>query len=189
MCIAHHWSKYEGVNDIWIVSNCDSVELFINNKSIGMHIGNEYTHLAHPLFVWRKVRFTTGELMAVGYFKGSAAATFIRKTPGKPVALEITPDDTVIYNGGDMTRVLVTAIDQNRQAVRVNDKSVTVSVKGAADFLGENPVSLENGVTAFYIKTRSIDTGQVVCNVQCVDMTGATTLISVKSDTEKAGVK
>lgn len=187
--IAHHWSKFEGVNDIWVASNCDSVELFVNSRSLGMRIGSEYTHLTHPLFVWRKIRFSVGELKAVGYTGGSATVTFVRKTPDKPVTLEMIPDDTIVYSGGDMTRVLIAAVDKNRQAVQINDEKVSISVDGPADFLGENPVSLENGVSAFYVKTRSSEVGRITCKVQSANLTGATAFISVKSDTCNVGIK
>jgi beta-galactosidase len=122
--------------------------------------------------LWKKVLFKPGELKAVGYIGSNIAATHVRKTPGKPVRLVISPDDTVLSTGGDMTRVVVTAVDAAGQVVPQTDISVSITVNGAGEFLGESPVALEDGKTAFFIKTFD-RTGIVECRAVSKTLLGA----------------
>lgn len=177
--IAHFWDTPHSPNDVWVTSNCDSVELFVNGVSHGGRLPSRYTHLQHPLFVWRTVPFRKGEIKAVGFIEGKRVAGTARTTPGVPAALSIAADDTVLATGGDMTRVVVTVVDRGRQVVRRADCTVKLNVTGAAVFLGENPVRLEDGTTAFFIKTRADAPGTVVCSARSKGLSKGTTRIRV----------
>lgn len=181
--IAHYWEKYTGSNDIWVTSNCDSVELFVNKRSLGKHAGSEYRSLSHPLFVWRNVPYSAGEVEAVGYIGGREASKFIRRTPGLPVRLVIAPDDTVLYTGGDMTRIVVASVDSNAQVVVGDNSKVRIQVDGPVDFLGERQIALENGMTAFFIKTRSEEIGIVTCSAKNGIINSAKASIVVRGGT------
>ncbi len=80
--IADSWEKSSMPRDIWVVSNCDRAELFVNGVSLGKKSPTSYRSLAHPLFVWKTVPVRQGELRAVGYLGDSVAATCVRTTPG-----------------------------------------------------------------------------------------------------------
>ncbi|MGA2508211.1 MAG: glycoside hydrolase family 2 TIM barrel-domain containing protein [Chitinispirillaceae bacterium] len=185
--IAHYWRKALTPDDVWVASNCEKVELFVNNVSKGKRSPDRYPSLSHPLFVWKSIPFKAGELKAVGYIGGTVAATIIRKTPGIPVRLAMAPDDTVLEEGGDMTRVVVTAVDSNGQVVPQTSEIVVLSVSGAGDFLGESPITLEDGKTAFFVKTRAHRTGNITCRAVGNNLTEANTCISVQAATQKTG--
>ena len=165
--IAHYWKKPLKPNDVWVATNCDKVELFINGKSMGKKTPDQYPNLPHPMAVWRAAAFKPGEIRAVGYLHDTVAATNTRHTPGKPAALTIVPDDTVLVSGGDMTRVAVLLVDKYGQTVVGAKNAVELTVSGAADFMGQNLIALEDGKTAFFIKTRSDETGMVTCTARC----------------------
>jgi beta-galactosidase len=177
--IAHSWCAPLEPNDVWVVSNCDSVELFINGQSQGGKTPEIFRSLPHPLFVWRGVPFTPGEISATGYSGTVAVATDTHKTPGKPETLRIAADDAMITSGGDMTRVLITVVDKGAQVVPRAENPVTITVTGPADFYGESPVALKNGRMAFFLKTRSSETGTVVCSVRGKGLRPAETMVSV----------
>jgi beta-galactosidase len=178
--ILHDWSEETKPNDVWVASNCDSVELFVNGVSQGRQAPARYHSLPHPLFQWQKVRFRPGEIKAIGFIGGSEAATHICATPGKPTALIIFAEDTLLEPGGDMTRVTVIAVDKNKKPVPRVSATVTIGTSGAADFLGTSPIMLENGRTAFFIKTRAVDTGMVHCTVKSAKFKTVTVRIRVK---------
>ncbi len=178
--IAHYWKKALTPNNVWVASNCEKVELFVNDSSKGKYSPNRFLSLRHPLFVWDSVPFEAGELKAIGYIGDKAAATFVRRTPGVPVRLIIAPDDTVLEQGGDMTRVVVTAVDSFGQVVPQTNDIVSISVNGAGDFLGESPIALEDGKTAFFVKTRAGQTGAITCRACCKKMTETNTRVSVR---------
>ena len=56
---------------------------------------------------------------------------------------------------------------------------VKLKVKGAADFLGESPIALEDGKTAFFVKTRAKQVGTITCSAHAQGLTKAKTAIKV----------
>jgi beta-galactosidase len=180
--IAHYWKSLLYPNEIWVASNCDQVELFVNNKSLGRKTPDQYPHLSYPLAVWKGVRFKPGEIKAIGYSKDSIVATHVRTTPGPPIALKIIPDDTILVTGGDMTRVVVVALDKYGQIAPGAKNAVGFSIKGPADFIGMNPIALEDGKTAFFVKTRDHDIGEVTCTAEGVGLTPASARLRIAAD-------
>jgi beta-galactosidase len=179
---ADYWQKGAAKRDIWVAGNCTEVELFVNGKSLGRRSPDVFGSLPHPLAVWRSVPFAPGELKTVGYRDGKAVATFSRFTAGDPVAVQVVPDDTILETGGDMTRVTVTAVDAHGYEVPRAGRIVSIAVSGPGEFLGENPVRLENGKTAFYIKTLANLPGTITCQVSSPGLSQSAARIAVHND-------
>jgi beta-galactosidase len=184
--IAHYWKNPLFPYDLWVASNCEQVELFVNGTSLGRKIPDQYPHLPHPMAVWKGVRFTPGEIKAVGYRNDMIVATHVRTTPGPPVALKIIPDDTVLVEGGDMTRLVVVAVDKHGQTVPAAKNAIGFFVTGVADFIGMNPIALEDGKTAFFVKTRADETGAVMCRVEGNGLAAARARLTVSGDPRAA---
>jgi beta-galactosidase len=180
--IAHYWEKaLVPSNDVWVTSNCDSVELFVNGTSQGKRGPQYYMYLPHPLFKWPAVSYSAGELKAVGYIHGSAVTTFVRHTPGRAVKLVIAPDTNALLDGGDMTRIVVTAVDSLGQIVPRYSDTVRLSASGAGKFLGESPIALEDGKTAFFVQTLDNVQGTISCLAVSSKLPAATATISVSA--------
>jgi beta-galactosidase len=180
--IAHYWKKPLVPGDVWVASNCEQVELFVNGKSLGRKTPDQYQHLSHPLTVWKTVPFKPGEIETVGYIKDTIAAMHVRRTPGRPVALKIIPDDTVLVEGGDMTRVVVVAVDKYGQTAPAAKNAVELSVSGAAEFVGQSLIALEDGKTVFFVKSLADKTGEVECKAQSRGLTAARQRLRVSGD-------
>lgn len=185
--ICNHWTP-KSPGKVLVVSNCQEVELYRNEVLISKIKPNLYTSLPYPCFQWAGVSFEPGELKAIGYIGGVKAATHIVKTPGEPVGLTLVPDTNVLYLGGDMTRVVVTMVDQHGQILHASDDSVTLGANGAGDFLGETRTALEAGQMAFYVKTRALQTGAITCQASCRGF-NATASIMVVEDPGITAVK
>ncbi len=179
--IAHTWQRELQPNDIWVAGNCDEVELIVNGTSMGRKKPDRYPALPHPLAVWRKVPFKPGTLRAIGYLHDTVAATDIRKTPKRAVSLTMIPDAAELITGGDMTRIVVQAIDKHGVLVPDANQAIALSVTGAADFIGQKLIALENGKTAFFIKTKSEATGTVVCRAENNNLSAAKCKLTVTS--------
>lgn len=178
--ICNFWTSKSPTN-VMVVSNCEQVELFQDGKSLGKKSsGNLYTSLPHPVFSWATT-FTPGELKAVGYIGGTQSATHIVRTPGNPAAITVVPDTTTIFEGGDMTRVVVSLVDSFGQILHLHDDTVSLSATGAGDFIGEEKTALEGGQMAFFVKTHSSGSGIITCQAKIAGLTGAAT-ITVKED-------
>jgi hypothetical protein len=94
-------------------------------------------------------------------------------------------DTQTLYDSGDMTRVIVLAADQNGQTVPRAGNPVTISVTGPGEFLGESPVVMEDGKTAFFVKTGANQTGTITCRAESQGLTQATLTIDVVPSTER----
>ncbi|MGA3050744.1 MAG: glycoside hydrolase family 2 TIM barrel-domain containing protein [Chitinispirillaceae bacterium] len=188
--IASDWTAASPAT-VTVLSNCDSVQLFLNGVSKGTQTGTDGTGLPHPAFQWN-LTYSAGTLKAVGYFGGAPAATHQISTPSAPVQLVLTPDTGTIFDGGDMTRILVSLVDSSGRFVRSRADSISMSATGAGDFIGEARSALEGGQFAFYVKSRDGEAGAITCRASII---GATTIapgsatVNVVLDTTITGVR
>ena len=84
--IVGHWNYEPGVvKPVYVVSNTDSVALFLNGK-IMEQAQRDY----HFLFTFDKIAFTPGVLEAVGYNDGKEVARMQLRTAGKPAKLKLS---------------------------------------------------------------------------------------------------
>src|SRR5664280_2707401 len=68
------------------VANCDEVELFLNNQTLGRHAVSRNVYATE----W-SVPYASGVVSAVGYRAGKPVATNELRTTGAPARLQITP--------------------------------------------------------------------------------------------------
>lgn len=84
--ILPHWTRPapEGeMVDIWVYTNCEQAELFLNGVSLGRQSAINGKHAE-----WR-ARYTPGELRAAGYINGGQAAQKTYVTAGAPAKLTL----------------------------------------------------------------------------------------------------
>ena len=90
------WPGKEGQDiDVRCFSNCDEVELFLNNQSLGKQAMPKNSHLR-----W-KVKYTPGTLLAKGLKAGQVVAEDKVETAAAPAALQLTPDRPAINADGE----------------------------------------------------------------------------------------
>lgn len=109
--ILPHWTHpgKEGVTiPVMVYSNCDEVELFLNNKSLGRQKTRKYWNL-----LWN-VTYEPGILKAVGWKGGAEKAVAEFRTAGKPHAIKLLADKPGIGNSRDeVVHVTCTVVDEN----------------------------------------------------------------------------
>lgn len=80
-----HWNGQAGEKkDVYVFSNCDEAELFINGRSLGRKVMQPDGYL-----IWEDVAWEPGTLSAVGYADGKEAARDLRQTTGKPCRVRL----------------------------------------------------------------------------------------------------
>ncbi|KFF04363.1 beta-galactosidase GalA [Flavobacterium reichenbachii] len=133
-----NWTGSEGKEiEVWAYSNCDEVELFLNNKSFGKKKMEQNGHLE-----W-KVNYKPGTLKAVGYKNGKKILTEIQKTTGKSESINLSVDKE--NYSGKVSVVTVETLDKNDLHVPTDNDEITFSIKGGK-ILGVgngDPTSLE----------------------------------------------
>lgn len=137
-----NWPGKEGQPvDVWANSNCDEVELFVNQKSQGRKQMVKNGHLE-----W-KVVYEPGVLEAIGYKNGKRILTEKINTTSAPAAITLQSHQPAITaNGQDVAVITVAVQDEKGNAVPDADNEITFSLSGPGKIIGVgngNPTSLE----------------------------------------------
>jgi beta-galactosidase len=125
--IAPHWNwpGDEGKpKQVWVNSNADNVELFLNGKRIGKKDMPRNGHLT-----WT-VAYEPGKLEAVAYKNGRKITAKV-ETTGTPQRVVLTPSkSTLLADGSDAVVVNVTVVDKQGREVPDAENEIQFFVKG-----------------------------------------------------------
>jgi beta-galactosidase len=127
-----NWPGMEGKEiAVWVHSNIEKVELFLNGKSLGAQEMKKDSHLA-----WN-VPYAPGVIEARGFKDGELVMTTRRETTGAPAALAIYADRAEISaDGEDVAMFAVEVRDARGRVVPITDNLVTFKVIGAGKLIG-----------------------------------------------------
>ncbi len=133
--IIGHWTYPAGTKKtVYVASNGEAVELFLNGKSLG-----QGTPKDRYIFAFTDVLFAPGELKAVASTAGQVVATDIRRTAGPAVALRITAisgPGGLVADGSDVALFDVEAIDASGNRCPTFQQRVDFEVTGPATWRG-----------------------------------------------------
>ena len=131
--ISPHWNwkgKEGKMIDVWVNTNADNVELFLNGKSLGKKNMPENKHLN-----WA-VPYKAGKLEAVAFKKGRRLTTKV-ETTGEAFAVVMTPDKTTIASDGkDGAVINITVVDKNGREVPDANNLISFSLSGDSKIIG-----------------------------------------------------
>lgn len=135
------WKGKEGTPiDVWVNTNADNVELFLNGKSLGKKDMPRNKHLQ-----W-SVPYEPGTLQAVAFKQGRKITAAV-ETTGGPYEVVVTPyKTTMLANGADATVINISVVDKQGREVPDADNLVQFTVKGDLKIIGVgngNPSSHE----------------------------------------------
>jgi beta-galactosidase len=129
-----HWNWDERFGEpipVWVHSNADEVELFLNGKSQGSQKVQPLTHLE-----W-KVKYEPGVIEARGSKGGKVVVTEKRETTGGPESIKLTADRTEIdANGEDIAILRVEVLDKDGRLVPTAGNMISFKVTGAGALIG-----------------------------------------------------
>ena len=129
-----HWN-WEGMEGkeiaVWVYSNLDSVELFVNEKSLGAKEVKKDSHVA-----W-VAPYAPGKIEARGMKDGRVAMTAKRETTGSAAKLVMTADrQEVSADGEDVAMFTVEVQDAQGRVLAVTENVVQFRVSGAGKLIG-----------------------------------------------------
>ena len=126
-----NWTGKEGEPiDVWVNSNADEVELFLNGKSLGAKKMERNSHLK-----WQ-VPYEPGKLDAVGKRDGRTFRTNV-ETSGKAVNVSaMVHKTTMVADGRDATVINIRLVDNKGKTIPTANDLVTFSVTGDARIIG-----------------------------------------------------
>lgn len=129
-----HWNWEQRAGEpisVWVHSNLDSVELFLNGQSQGEKKVEPLTHLE-----W-KVKYEPGVLEARASKNGKVVLVEKRETTGAPASIRLTADRTEINaDGEDVSVIRVEAFDKEGRAVPTADHLINFKVTGEGALIG-----------------------------------------------------
>lgn len=141
--IVGHWNYEPGVvKPVYVVSNTDSVALFLNGKPMEQ-AQRDY----HFLFTFDKIAFTPGVLEAVGYNDGKEAARMQLRTAGKPAKLKLAAIQHPKgwkADGADLVLLQVEVVDAEGNRCPLANDLIHFTVEGPAEWRGGIAQGLDN---------------------------------------------
>jgi beta-galactosidase/beta-glucuronidase len=178
-----------------VYSNCDQVQLYVNGTSVATKSPDAGTSLAHPPFTFSNVSYASpGTLRADGLIGGVVKATQTVYRPGTASKILLQSDtDTLMADGEDFARVVVSIADNNNMVLHSASNAVTVSASGAGKVIcgsagpvASGSVTVEGGALAFLVQAGTA-AGTITVTATSGSLTQAQAIITVVAPT--VGVK
>lgn len=134
--IIGHWNYAPGAKkNVTVVSSAESVELFLNGKSLGR--GEQSSRF---LFTFRDVTWQPGTISAIGYdAKGIKVCETSHETSGDPAALKLTRVPSpygLRADGADVALVQVEVVDASGRRCPIALNPVDFELSGPAEWRG-----------------------------------------------------
>lgn len=191
--ILPHWNWEERIGKITpvhIYTSGDAVELFLNGKPLGRR---EKIH-SYDRLTWDDVRYEPGVLKAVAYKNGQKWVEEVVETTGKPAALQVTPEKTVLKNDGtDLSFIRVAIVDSKGRAVPRSKNHLKFSVSGPAEIVATDngdatsllPFQLSerdayNGLALVILRGKYMEQGKVILTVESKGLPKQKVILKVK---------
>jgi len=185
--IIGHWTYPAGTKKtVYVTSNAEDVELFVNGRSLGHgSISDRY------LFTFPNVVWEPGEVKAVALFDGKPVATDTRHTVGPAASLKMTPitgPGGWRADGSDIVLIDIEALDAKGDRVPTFQKRVDFEISGPGVWRGgynsgkikstnNTYLDLEAGINRVSLRANRV-AGDVTVQVKGEDLKPARLTIS-----------
>ncbi|MNQ48480.1 Beta-galactosidase [compost metagenome] len=170
-----NWKGREGeITPVFVYTNYDSAELFINGKSMGVQKKNKSTPQNRYRLMWNDVKYEPGTVKVVAFdSNGKIAAESEVKTAGDPYKIVLEADREIIKaDGEDISFVTVSVVDKNGIPCPTAVNELQFKVTGAATYRAAcngDATSLE----IFHENKMKLFSGKLVVLVKAVKTAGA----------------
>ena len=155
--ILPHWNWPDRIGKnvpVYVYTNGDSAELFLNGKSLGKRSKAEkiddpiyYNVIDKYRLCFNDVNYEPGELKAVAYKNGLEIGQAVMRTAGEPAKIRLSPDRTRLSaTGDDLLFILIEALDANDTLCPLAENEISFKIEGPGTIVGAdngNPLSIE----------------------------------------------
>ena len=184
-----NWKGREGKKTpVFVYTNYDSAELFVNGKSMGIQKKTKDKTPQHRYrLMWNDVIYEPGTLKVIAFnADGKAVASKEIKTAGKPYQIVLDADRKIVNaDGKDISFVTVSVVDKNGVPCPTATNQLQFDVTGKGNFravCNGDATSLE----LFHKPTMKLFSGKLVVLVQSTKEVGNISL-KVKGKGLKSG--
>jgi beta-galactosidase len=153
--ILGHWTypvEKNVTKTIYVIANTQSVELFLNGKSLGVNAKPE----SRWIFSFPSVAFAPGTLKAVGSNAGKPVIDQTLTTAGPPVALKLTPTTGptgFFADASDVAFLDVEVVDAKGQRCPTDDARIDFTCTGPAIWRGGYNSGKTDSTNNLYLNT------------------------------------
>jgi beta-galactosidase len=179
---ASHWNHNWSGNyllPLYVYSNCDEVELRINDSLIGRKAVDKNVYYAS----W-ELPFKAGKVQAIGYRNNRKVTEHTLQTAGTAAELKIVASKTdLVADNEDVLQFQITVVDKQGVIVPTAANEIKVELSGPALILGLDNGNLSD-VTAYSSRTRKAFEGRLLVTIQASQQPG-----DVKLKVTSAGLK
>ncbi|OZB98626.1 glycoside hydrolase family 2 TIM barrel-domain containing protein [Paenibacillus sp. XY044] len=134
--LASHWTFPEQAGRLIRLvtfTNCESVELFINDESYGVRKLSDYPNR----FMEWHVPYHTGTIRAVGRNGDAVVSEHTMKTAGTPCRIVLDADRSALSaNGRDIAHIEVRVVDEQGIIVPNTDFELSFDLQGEGEIIG-----------------------------------------------------
>jgi beta-galactosidase len=187
-----NWKGHEGAFlPVSCYTNCDSVELFLNGKSVGITgyafprygmqgrygqsapVPSGAARTTNDLHLSWDVPYEPGTLKAVGMKGGTVAVESEISTTGDPAAIALSVDrDTIRADRRDMAHVIVKVLDAQGRLHPDADNPIAFAVQGEGRLIGVDNGNMADMAADFKGKIGKAFHGMCLAMVQSVAAAG-----------------
>lgn len=131
--VNEHWNyRKNDLVSVEIYSNCDEIELFLNEKSLGK---KKLSDFEDHIYKWG-VPFADGKLVAIGIKNGKEITSEI-STAKKATQIQLSSEEkTIKANNYDVAHIILQLTDDNGNPVKTDNREITFNIEGEAKLLG-----------------------------------------------------
>jgi beta-galactosidase len=169
-----NWEGREGeVTPVFVYTNYNSAELFVNGKSMGVQKKNNATPQNRYRLMWMDVKYEPGTLKVIAFDEnGNPASEKELKTAEKPYKIVLNPDEkTLKADGKDLSYVEVSVVDKFGNFCPKATNQLKFKVTGNGSFkvaCNGDATSLE----LFHLPTMKLFSGKLVVTVESTTKVG-----------------
>ncbi|WP_321370128.1 beta-galactosidase GalB [uncultured Draconibacterium sp.] len=169
-----NWEGREGeTTPVFVYTNYNSAELFVNGKSQGVQKKSKETLLNRNRLMWMDVKYEPGTVKVVAFDdEGNAVAEQEIHTAGAPHHLQLSADRTEISaDGNDLSYITVSVVDKDGNLCPTATNQLNFKVNGAGKYkavCNGDATSIE----LFHLPTMKAFSGKLVVTVQSIEEAG-----------------
>jgi len=176
--VNEHWNYSENeLISVEIYSNCEEIELFLNNETLGR---KKLSDFKDHIYKWG-VPFAEGKLVAKGIKDGKEIISEII-TARKATQIELSSDEKEIKaDHYDVSHIILQLTDDNGNPVKTDNRKITFKIEGEAKLLG-----IDNGwkksTEKFQTNSGTTHKGRTLLIIQAKDKKGTVNITATSQN-------
>ena len=184
--MASHWNwPDDKALKVVAFSNCESVELFLNGRSMGERLAEDFHD---RIMIWR-LPFEPGALKAFAKNAGEIVAEYELHTAGQPAKLVISADRSeLMANDQDLSYLTVMVTDEAGTVVPNAQNLIEFEIDGPGRIIGVDNGDLQS-LESYRASYREARNGKCLAIIQSNRVPGEISLIAKSSGLRSQQIK